>query len=83
MPYKDKEKNKEYDKKYREENKEKIKEYRESNKEKAKEYRENNKDKIKEYHKNIKTINGEIVNLNKIENLEEHLKILEEMEENV
>ena len=53
MPYKDPEKKKEYDRRYREINKEKIKEsnrrYREKNKEKNKEYREKNKEKIKEY----------------------------------
>ena len=55
MVYKDPEKKKEYDKKYRENNKEKIKQqdkkYRENNKEKIKEYSEKNKEKIKEYHK--------------------------------
>ncbi len=58
MAYKDKEKQKEYMKKYREKNKEKLKEmkreYYEANKEKFKEYRENNKEKFKEYRENNK-----------------------------
>jgi len=45
MPYKDKEKQKEWAKKYREENKEKIKEYQ---REYDKEYHESNKERIKE-----------------------------------
>ena len=55
MPYKDKEKYKEYIKEYRQNNKEKIKEQRkewyENNKEKVKEYNEKNKEKITERHK--------------------------------
>ena len=59
MPFKDKEKEKEYQKKYYQENKEKEKEYKkkyyQENKEKEKEYQEKynqeNKDKRKEYYK--------------------------------
>jgi len=55
MPFKDKEKEKEYRKKYREQNKEKIKQYkkkyREKNKEKIKEMPYKDKEKKKEYQK--------------------------------
>ena len=59
----DKEKEKEYMKKYRQENKEKIKQYckNQNNKEKKKEYYQNNKDKIlqqkKEYYRKKKEEN--------------------------
>ena len=67
MPFKDKEKEKEYMREYRKKNKEKKKEYqkeyRDNNKEKTqkytKEYRENNKEQIKQYKKEYdKTENG-------------------------
>ena len=67
MPTKDKEKQKEYFKKYNEENKEKIKqqkkEYRENNKEKLKqerkEYYQKNKEKQLEYRKEYREKNKE------------------------
>jgi hypothetical protein len=81
-----------YDIEYRKNNKEKIKEYKKeyykNNKEyfikKEKEYCKNNKNTIKEYRKeyknNYRMVNGKYINLNTIENLDEHLKILEQME---
>jgi hypothetical protein len=48
MPFKDKQKEKEYAKQYRLNNKEKIKQYRLDNKEKMKQYRLDNEEKIKE-----------------------------------
>ena len=59
MPYKNKEKKKEYNKKYRLNNKEKLKQYHEqydkkyrlNNKEKIKQYRLDNKEKQKKYYK--------------------------------
>ncbi len=63
MPYKDPEKRKEYDKKYREQNREKIKEtkkiYREKNKEKRLEYEKKNREKILEQQKNYYEKNKE------------------------
>tara|TARA_R110000737_G_scaffold1672_1_gene5042 strand:+ start:58 stop:702 length:645 start_codon:yes stop_codon:yes gene_type:complete len=51
MPYKNKEKKKEYNKKYRLNNKEKLKQWRLDNKEQMKQYRLDNKEKQKKYNK--------------------------------
>ncbi len=63
MPYKDKDKQKEYSRKWEEENKEKRREdkrkWREDNKEYYKEYRELNKEKRVEYNKKYKELNRE------------------------
>jgi len=56
MPYKDKEKKKEYNKKYRLNNKEKLKQYHEQY---DKKYRLNNKEKKKQYNKQYRLDNKE------------------------
>jgi len=71
MPYKDKDKQKEYSRKWEEENKEKRREdkrkWREDNKEYYKEYRELNKEKRVEYNKKYRELNNEKIREHKRE----------------
>ena len=63
MPYLDKEKQREYHKKWYQKNKEKQREYHKLNKEKKREYDKKyydlNREKIREYNKGYKELNGE------------------------
>jgi hypothetical protein len=90
MPYKDKEKLKQYQKEYREKNKEKLKEYQkeytETNKdkllEKSKIWYENNKEKKKEYDKSHREENRETINEQRKKYYEENKETINEQKRN-